>query len=177
MSELFEYGITTSNADVWIHVCPNDLALYWYRRLIMVREAAGGRYQEREIVSARGYLVPVGEWFIQRIEVPQAMMLRYGWQEAPSDAKIGRYAEHLVRDCFSVGIMPGFHDLHFLSNKREQQRGVDFEVRPRGYEVEVKADIRGGRAGTGNLFVQTHELHHHHGKRNAHLQPTLRVVR
>jgi hypothetical protein len=49
----------------------------------------------------------------------------------------------------------------------DQRNGVDFKCEAK-YDVETKADVPGGVWGTGNLFVQTHELHHQHGERNGH---------
>lgn len=82
MPDLFEYGITTIQADVWVHVCPSSFAVYWYRRTMMLKAIGRGRYEQRTIVSARGYLVPVSEWLNFRHSPPSRAPLAGSRDEA-----------------------------------------------------------------------------------------------
>lgn len=167
---MVEYGITTSKAFLWAHVCPLDASIYWYRREEML--ALIERSPSVEIKSARGRLVAIhGNVFpagnIHDSDLGYDFFDRWPWDSAKSDKDVGAFAEQ----CFSVAVrerrltLPVHLDRY--NSVGEQYQGKDFRCRT-NYDVEIKADIPGGVWGTGNLFVQTHELHHQHHTRNAH---------
>jgi len=167
-----EYGITTSRAAVWFHVCPLDCAAYYYGRRAMQKIL--NHLPEREIASARGRLCKlVGNrvcdgGFIYDIDLP----LRWieGWQDARTDSDVGAFAERIFEQCVETRLFQLPAVFRRLESRTEQFTGRDYELSPKHarLSVEVKADFVGGEWGTGNLFVQTHEFHHQHEKRNGH---------
>lgn len=167
-----EYGITTSQALVWFHVCPLDCAAYYYGREAMLKILDS--LPEREIASAKGRLCKlngrrtVDGGFIYRIEIPLKWM--DGWQACKTDGEAGEFAEYIFENCVMDRLFQMPARAQRFDTKEEQYKGQDYRIVPMwpAFSVEVKADFVGGEWGTGNLFVQTHELHHRHGERNAH---------
>jgi hypothetical protein len=167
---MVEYGITTSEAFIWAHVCHLDASIYWYLRadMLVVLE----RYPPVEIRSARGHKVRLHgnvfpQGFIHDAELGYEFFKRWKWIEAASDREAGAWAE----ECFAVAVRERRLTLPMRAtrydNVEDQRKGKDFRCEGK-YDVETKADVPGGVWGTGNLFVQTHELHHQHGERNGH---------
>ena len=169
---MIEYGITTSKAEIWFHVCPNDVAAYWYARSRMVELLP--RLPERKIVSAAGRLCRLfgnrtcDGGFIHAIELPLPWVA--GWQSLSSDAAAGELAERVFEQCVEKRLFQIPARAARLNTRAEQLTGRDYVVRPvrEQLAVEVKADFVGGEWGSGNLFIQTHELHHQPSRRNAH---------
>lgn len=169
---MIEYGITTSTAAVWFHVCPLDAAAYFYARTRMLKILPTLR--EVEIPSARGRLCRLfgnrvcDGGFIYRADLEPDWF--DGWSAAASDTAAGDLAERV----FEISVTHRRFQIPAkatrFNERAEQFTGKDFEVTPLApsLTVEVKADFVGGEWGSGNLFVQTHELHHKHGERNAH---------
>jgi hypothetical protein len=167
---MVEYGITTSKAFIWAHICPLDASIYWYRREEML--AVLDKYTAVEIKSARGHLVKLHgnvfpKGFVHDAELGYEFFKRWKWNDADSDIEVGAWAE----ECFAVAVRERRLTLPVRLTRYEavedQRNGVDFKCEAK-YDVETKADVPGGVWGTGNLFVQTHELHHQHGERNGH---------
>lgn len=172
---MVEYGIRTSEAFIWAHVCPLDASIYWYQRTHMLEVLP--RCTIVEIRSARGHLVPLKEhrisWikpavgFIHDCELGYEFFKQWEWTRATDDRQVGEFAE----ECFALAVKKKRLTLPVNASRvevlDEQFKGKDFECRAK-YAVEVKADIPGGLWGTGNLFVQTAELAHQHGRRNGH---------
>jgi len=169
---MVEYGITTSKAFLWAHVCPLDASIYWYKREDMLTVITNST--SIEIPTARGHLVSIHanrfpKGCIHDADLGYDFFDRWSWETAVSDDEVGAFAE----ECFSVAVQQRRMmlpvGLKRYEKIEEQREGKDFQCRA-NYDVEIKADIRGGIWGTGNLFVQTHELHHQHQERNAHLE-------
>lgn len=171
---MIEYGITTSKAHVWVHVCPEDARLYWYQRRLMLPVLA--RCPTREIPTARGHLVrlignrAVDGGVIQEIERDDAWFRQWDWKQAETDGAAGAMAEDMFSRVVAEHGFPFPLGLQRYDQIADQYQGKDFCLRPKiaALDVEVKADFVGGEWGTGNLFVQTHELRHQHGARHAH---------
>lgn len=171
---MIEYGIKTSKAHVWVHVCPLDACFYFYSRARMV--VVLDRFPEAVIASARGRLVRLhgnrdcDGGFIRSIERPYGWFNAFGWKDAASDCDVGEIAERMFQTLINEQGFPFPIQAHKYAALDDQYQGKDFRVTPRmsHFDVEVKADIRGGEWGTGNLFVQTHEGGHQWAGRNAH---------
>lgn len=169
---MIEYGITTSKAGVWFHVCPLDCSAYYYSRTRMT--AILPTLPEVTITSATGRLCKlngrrvVDGGFIHDIDLPLKWI--DGWRDCEADTDAGEMAERIFKQCVDARLFQIPAKATFLLDINDQYTGRDFLVKPLVGElsVEVKADFRGGEWGTGNLFVQTRELHHKHGERNAH---------
>lgn len=169
---MIEYGITTSQAIVWFHVCPLDCSAYFYGRQAMLKLLPS--LPEKEITSSRGRLCKlngnrvVDGGFIYDIELPLKWI--EGWRDAASDREAGAMAERIFEQCVGKRLFQMPATARRLETRAEQFTGRDYELSPifPSFSVEVKADFAGGEWGTGNLFVQTHELHHKHSGRNAH---------
>lgn len=160
-----EYGVQTSKAHYWAHVCPIDAMIYWYPRRRMVD--ALDNFREAKIRSAIGRVVPivrnlaVNGGCIRYTELGYPYFERWDFASAPTDREAGALAE----DLFSTACVEGLFLLPVRVCKRydayaEQIQGKDFECdlgRPGSVDIEVKFDGPGGTWGTGNLFVQTHE--------------------
>jgi hypothetical protein len=174
MTDLCEYGITTSVAHYWLHVCPDDASFYVYPRRKMLELMT--RYQPKEIVSARGYVVPIRENLIYNGGIIRPLDFSYPWfkqfdfADAASDHDAGVLAESVVRAAADAGLLTLPVALEFAESVGDQFSGFDFraELFKTPTLIEVKADVAGGIWGTGNLFVQTHERGHRHGERNGH---------
>lgn len=167
---MVEYGITTSKAFIWAHICSLDASIYWYRRDEMLEVLK--RYPIAEIQSARGHLIKLHENFfpngcIHDADLGYEFFKQWRWKEAASDDQAGDWAEQ----CFAMAVRERRLNLPVRLTRyekvEEQREGKDFQCRA-DYDVEIKADLPGGVWGTGNLFVQTHELHHQHEGRNVH---------
>jgi hypothetical protein len=174
MTDLVEYGITTSRAHYWVHVCPDDSALYTYPRKRML--ALMAKYETKTIASARGHVVPILQNLVHNggiiwpCDLPFDWFKQFGFSAAASDHDVGKIAER----CFKTAVSDGFFRLpvavEFAEEIQDQYQGFDFRARLHANPalIEVKADIVGGVWGSGNLFVQTHEGGHKHAERNGH---------
>jgi len=172
---VIEYGITTSKAHVWAHLCPLDGCFYWYKRSRMVFVCE--KYERKTIPTAMGHIVPVvknlraNNGFIWYFGFPYEWLDSYDISSADSDRTAGTETERLFEFCVKAGLflVPLAVDRKYLE-LREQFDGKDYRCSfGNGFlDVEIKLDARGGRWGTGNLFVQTHELNHDHARRSGH---------
>ena len=157
-----EYGITTSIAAVWVHVCPLDAALYYYSRLRML--AILPKLKQREIATAIGVLCPLygnracDGGFIEHIDPPWEWWKDYNWEAITKD-EAGAHAENLFMRCVERRLFKIPAKATRYETRQEQYSGRDFKITPAfaSFDVEVKADMIGGEWGTKNLFVQTHE--------------------
>jgi len=171
---MIEYGITTSKAHVWVHVCPKDARLYWYQRKQMIPLLP--KFPEREIISARGRLVRlIGNrvcdgGIVREIERPDPWFRAWNWKDAESDSEVGAMAEAMFEAVICEHGFPFPLTAERYETREEQYQGKDYKITPKlsALDIEIKADFVGGEWGTGNLFVQTHELKHQHGARHAH---------
>lgn len=178
---MIRYGVTTSKAHYWAHVCPLDGAIYYYprRRVLDILDTL----RECTIRSAVGRLLPirtnlfVNGGIVRCAEVGYPFMARWEWDRASSDLEVGAMAE----ECFTAACKDGLFLLPVRMRSRydaraEQFKGKDFacDLGAPFVDVEVKADIPGGAWGTGNLFVQTSEGtsvdgdKHDYASRNGH---------
>lgn len=179
---MFEYGITTSAAFIWAHVCPLDLSIYWYQRSKMLEIL--GWHNRVEIPSARGVLIPIRQHlmlktskrsgFIHECELGPEFFHQWDWSGASNDREVGAFAEQCFSEAVRQRLLLLPVALKKVSSVEEQFKGQDFECKA-NYAIEVKADIRGGIWGTGNLFVQTHEQGHRSLGRNEHLRGGLEI--
>lgn len=169
---MIEYGIGTSEARIWLHVCPHDMCIYWYSRARMLEVMT--KYQHVKIKSAQGHLVRLSGnrvcdgGFIFDAGIKSEWVA--GWRDLDSDSEAGAIAERVFEQCvksarFAVPARATRYDA-----KEDQFKGKDYRVTPfiDSFDVEVKADFVGGEWGSGNLFIQTHELRHDWAGRNSH---------
>lgn len=169
---MIEYGITTSKALVWFHVCPLDVSAYFYGRRAMLEILP--TLPEVTIASSRGRLCRLDGrrtcdgGFIYDIDLPLKWI--DGWRDVKTDNEAGALAERIFEQCVRSRLFQMPATATRYETREEQFTGRDYQIEPifPKFSVEVKADFRGGHWGTKNLFVQTHELHHKHGERNAH---------
>lgn len=130
-------------------------------------------YPEREIVSARGRLIPIlgslksNGGFLESEMLGDDLFRRWDWKNATSDCDVGAYAEELVEAACAARLLRFPVRAVRYEDIVEQRKGKDFRLSV-AFDLEVKADVVGGIWGTGNLFVQTHEYKHQHADRNAH---------
>lgn len=169
-----EYGITTSQAHYWIHVCPKDAAFYLYPKVKMLDVLS--RFKAWNGPTSKGFLVPI----IPNLRENNGIIRPYDFSttggykifsqwtwKGKTDRKVGEMGE----ECFQWFAEAGEFCLpvhaSFLSGKSLQYKGMDFYcqlLKPK-VSIEVKADVKGGIWGSGNLFVQTHELQHKRGSK------------
>lgn len=190
---MIEYGVETSEAHYWLHVCPLDASFYFYSRQRMVKILS--HFKEVRIKSAIGRLVPViknktcNAGILHTCDLQYEFMNQWSWSSAPSDKAIGQWAE----ECFELACKKGLFRLPIVidryDDRRDQFKGKDYACKlPRPIiDVEIKGDILGGIWGTGNLFVQTSEgdkisgdkhqfnSRHAHKDAPAYLTPMARV--
>jgi hypothetical protein len=172
---MVEYGITTSKSFLWLHVCPKDASIYWYQ--VSKMRAAMLAYPQVEIASARGHIVKINDhrisWtkpgvgFIHDCEPGFDFFKRWAWDTAENDRDVGAFAEECVELAMKAKLLTLPVRPVKVIKRDEQFDGRDFWCGV-DYSIEVKADVRGGVWGTGNLFVQTHELRHNYLERNGH---------
>lgn len=171
---MIEYGITTSKAHVWVHVCPLDARLYWYQRRVMLPLLP--KFPTREIPTARGHLARlIGNrvcdgGVIREVERDDVWFRQWAWKQAETDGDAGAMAEAMFAQVVAEHGFPFPLTAERYEERADQYQGKDFRLTPKlaAIDVEVKADFVGGEWGTGNLFIQTHELRHQHGARHAH---------
>lgn len=172
---MIEYGITTSKAHYWCHVCPLDAMFYVYSRREMLERLPG--LQEKAIRSAIGRLVPIikaGDWLrcnggiIDQFDAGYEFFGRWQWATAASDRAVGAMAEEAFQAACREHLLCLPIRARRLNAKADQVTGRDYEcdLGAPSVSVEVKGDIKGGAWGTGNLFVQTHEGTHRDGDRH-----------
>ena len=93
---MLEYGITTSEAFIWAHVCPLDASIYWYKRTDMLSILSTS--PAVEIASAKGHLVRIHTHrfpssCIHDADLGYDFFDRWPWESAKSDSEIGEFAE------------------------------------------------------------------------------------
>ncbi|KKL53635.1 hypothetical protein LCGC14_2273440, partial [marine sediment metagenome] len=174
--DLVEYGITTSKADYWVHVVPPAKAIYVYKRTAMLGSIKRNmnKFEQREIVSARGWIVPKTMKFIRKVGLPAAWFVDWTTVNKESDHAVGEYCEHVCFDACEQGYFPFRVEVEYIDDLSEQYEGCDLRARINPIRIEVKADVKA--ADTPNLFVQTHEGGHDHAGRNAHRAIQAEVV-
>ena len=160
-----EYGITTSQADYWLHVCQKDASFYLYPRKQMLGLIKN--FQKKEIPTAKGFIVPIipnlreNGGIIRAYYLGPDFLRSWSWK-ADTDAGIGAMGEDCVRAASDAGDFMLPVSVGFYRDKADQYKGKDFFARLPKPEItiEIKTDLPGGIWGTGNLFVQTHESQH-----------------
>lgn len=171
---MYEYGIRTSKAHFWVHVCAKDAGFYLYRRRDMVAKLH--QFDEKVIATAIGRVVPVHANLVQNGGLLLPFWLTYEWFDAwdwagaPSDDALGKFAEAAFLKATREKLIafPAW-EVTKHDDIAEQYQGRDFRVRVGSpLHAEVKADYQGGQWGTGKLFVQTHEQNHRHRGRLLH---------
>lgn len=165
------YGINESRAEWWVHICPSSRELYAYQREEMIAAMREKQFPQREIPSAIGRLVPKGQPFIRRFDLPAHLFLDIGPAGFASDSEAGKACEKVFeRWVNQYGLFPPTRRAVPQDDIAVQYTGIDFviETLTSWPSVEVKCDDRIGE--TGNLFVQTHEQHHQWSERHGHRQ-------
>lgn len=183
---MIERGITNCKADYWTHVCPKSSEIYVYTttamREFLKRTAKEGPMAQpsgprpswpvsefKEIKTARGYVVPCVQTFIRTAVIPETWLRNF--DACSSDEECGSMAEMAVMYACNGALFPVPLGVDKITDLKEQYELGDFRLHTvQGLVIEVKADWPGGRNGTGNLFVQTHEGGHKWKQRNAHKQ-------
>ena len=171
---MIEYGVHTSQAHIWVHVCPKDASFYWYSRKQM--SALCGKFRHVEIKSAKGHLVPLNGnrdcdgGIIKDVGRTYKWFSEFQWINADTDSKAGAIAERMFEQLIAEFAFPIPAKAIRYDEREDQFCGKDYRLTPLISEpdIEIKGDFEGGEWGTGNLFVQTHEYRHAHGERHAH---------
>lgn len=160
---MFERGIFTSKADIWVHLFPKEYKAYWYwvrhmREYLKESKIAGAIGRSKD-GTATGNGIPVSKTlpFIQCLQVPRQMIEYFKWQEM-TDRQSGIQGEQVIDWFFSHGgLRFGGWKIRRMDTQKEQMEFGDFEMEffPRP-KIEVKTEM----VESGNVYVQTHEYKH-----------------
>lgn len=141
---MFKYGIEESEADYWCHICPKDLSIYIYKRSWMVLHMKA--FPIKEIPTAIGHVVPCA-----------GIPLFYCPYRFTGLVQTGPGAEDMLERTIRSGGLHWRPEIPLRAARDDQLHGIDFFLPAAKVTIECKLDLPGGIAGTGNLFVQTHE--------------------
>ena len=159
-------GITTTEANFWVHLFPLEYAAYWYTVRHMqewLKKASHveriGRSKDGSETGA-GYLVKKDTPFIRRVTVPKKMIDAFSWRDA-TDRQIGLlWGEQVIDWMITTNAL---HIPYFTASRldkfSEQLSMGDFGIKfcmPTVLLLEVKTEV----IDSGNLFVQTKEGWH-----------------
>lgn len=167
---MFERGVATTEADVWLFLCPLfdsqilggvPRGLYSLRVHRFIRDIANyahvaGRSKDGS-ETARGYLVPFADPCVRLISA-EILPPKWNWGDL-TDREAGKMAERSVEWMITAGYLNGCYS--YIRNQGTtivEKAKYDLTLFPLGIKVEIKCDRKA--AMTGNLFVQSHEEGH-----------------
>ncbi len=159
---LVEYGIQNENSDLRAHVSVTAQKVYVFPTTEGQRAIESGLYRLREakqgeIVTARGYTVPVSAIHrLTPVSIPEQLMGMYRILNSDSTTQKGNKAVAIVQTLLRWGWFPLPIDSTVVSDIKMQRQGLDLIVAGR-FRIQVKCDYSAGENGTGNLYLQTHE--------------------
>jgi hypothetical protein len=164
---MIERGIWNTKADFWVHLFPMQRVLYWYS----VRHMQEYLKDEKHInfidghskdgaVTGRGFLVRRDAPFIEKVDVPQAMVSAFDW-ESGNDRQVGLIWGETVLDWMATTnrLRIPFFTASRLSSRKDQFELGDFGVQFHMPTMQV-AEVKTERVKSENLFIQTHEKGH-----------------
>lgn len=161
---LVGYGIQTSKADYWVHVCPDINQFFYYNRARMLKLIEAKDFPRVDARSAngaitgRGYLIPIHCGIVGVVHPPITIIRATDWNSV-TDAQAGILAEEAWAVAVELGYVPRPWLPEYFTTTAEQYEGKDFSISPaRKFTVEVKCDRPLKQ--TGNLFVQIAEYKH-----------------
>ena len=160
-SNFIQCGIHTSKADIWVHISPFELRLYWYfcdsAKQYITRHCPPTKMARSKdgSITGYGYLIDAFSEFIKNLEFPEAYLSDLDWS-ALTDNQAGRECERIAARCIENGIfvLPLICEKSSLHD--DLKLGID--LRTRTANLQVKCDKPTLR--THNLFVQKSEFHH-----------------
>ena len=166
--ELYEHGIRQEESNIRIHICPRIMRAYTFPTQNGIDAIDTGLYPERlafqdgiTYPTARGYCIPPED--IKECEVhiiPNCIWEKYEFKNSDSCKKKGRMSALLTETMLKLGLIRFPIIPQEIIDKDTQIKGIDM-INVANYKIQVKCDYKGGLkelGGTGNLFLQTHEL-------------------
>jgi len=161
---LIEYGIKQEQTDYRCHVCFGEWRIYIYKTADGRKAIESNAYASRSAkqpgvdhITALGYAVPVNHIpGIRGVEIPF-------WRghcpvtKDSSTSEKGRAAVRCIQAMLERGLMPISLGSSEVGNQKMQIQGTDIVIYCQ-LRIQVKCDWDGGFNGTGNLYIQTHEL-------------------
>ena len=165
-SGLVDYGIQTDKSDYRVHVGFEGGYIYFFetRKGQMALENSNyelkrGRVPKAEQDTYAGYPVP---WEnisgCEEIKIPDDLRNKYFPCRGATTYEKGDSAIAITKGMLLRGLIPIRLIAAEVSEKDLQIKGFDLIVSPR-FTIQVKCDMKAGRGGTGNLFLQTRERH------------------
>lgn len=162
-TRLIDYGILNEKSDLRAHVCVLGKNVYVFPTASGIDAIMTGKYSSRNVFTkniktATGYLVPPND--IENCEVyeiPDKWWRKVSFCETDTTTQKGDKAIRIVKNMIIRGMMPALK-LNFkeITEKDLQIEGTDIIIHAKA-RIQVKCDYRGGKGGTGNLFLQIQE--------------------
>lgn len=173
MTTLQEHGITTTKADFWAHVFPEELRVYCYSVVDMQNfiarskpQLVAGHSLEGEVTAA-GYLVAKTWPFIRKSDFPEEYRAAFAWERATQRER-GYWGEELFEWLVNTGKFrpPTVWHARRLETRAEQYAQCDYRLALKQAPVfEIKTEGADYAHGA-NLFVQAGEDIHAGGYGN-----------
>lgn len=162
---MFEYGIAQEKSTQRAHVCFNIGIVYVYKTCVCIELVQRGSYRHVQgfqpgvdYATSKGFLVPPDDiQGIRRVKIPDKLAEKYPIFESQSTTEKGENAVEICMTLMRNGLFPFFVSPFEVTDHQMQVNGTDILVKG-NHLVQVKCDMRGGEGGTGNLFIQTHEV-------------------
>jgi len=177
---MIQYGILEEKSDYRIHVCPLDKKIYIFKTSIvrdMVKDAI--QTKKYRFVPARcegelsgwGYIIPPTDILgIRFAEIKPTELTTKTTKTTRATSEDGDRAVALTIEAIKNDELPYITCITepiVVTEKKKQIDGVDIivtDVFEGILDLQVKWDGPGGICGTGNLYIQTHEVN----LKNAH---------
>lgn len=162
---MYEYGIAQEKSTQRAHVCFNVGTLYVYKTSACLESIDPNRHRVVNgyqpgvnYPTSKGYLVPPSDIKgIRRVSIPKKLLHRYMITDDQTTTQKGENAVNICTTLMRNGLFPFFVSPYEVTDHQMQINGTDILVKG-DHLVQVKCDMRGGEGGTGNLFIQTHEI-------------------
>lgn len=165
------YGIYQEHSDIRAHVSPVTKMVFAYRTKDMLEVIQQRKFKRREAYqdgvkwpTGYGLLVPYNLAVNQKkIVYVLDFANRYWWDNFSGSwdtARKGKYAVSVIRQIIIEGKFPLWIQPEFKTDVKTDIEGTDILV-VGNWRIQVKLDQRAGpreKGGTGNLFIQTHEM-------------------
>jgi hypothetical protein len=166
-TELVGYGIFEEQSDIRAHVSPQTKSVYVFKTAVILSLIQKNKYRNApayqpgfSYATANGLLVPVED-------VPDIRCIKWHsfhwWEEfseTDTTTEKGKKAVWVVRQIMKHGRFPLWFDGEEVSDIKIDIEGTDVIVYGK-WRIQVKCDWKAGTkkmGGSGNLFIQTHEI-------------------
>lgn len=167
---LTNYGIQTEQSDLRAHVCVQARRVYVYRTRHGLSAVQSGAHRcvearttmpdGRQVVTARGYLVPPDQIAgCTSTPIPTDLLSQYAIDGKASAAAKGQRARLIVQAMLLRGLIPLPAASFVATDLQEQINGIDLHITA-SLQMQVKCDFSGGTraaGGSGSLFLQVAE--------------------